>query len=293
MGDFANIILWGILASATGDFFRGTQWRTSDWRLRPVVTVVLTLCTLFTATCIYDVWDYGARDPTTNPYDKTLPQSLFQPLVHAIIGVIVQCVMSYRASKTLGTGWRRWLFLGTLGVLITVELLAGIFTTAYLTKFRGLGTGTRLLGMSWPEGVAIWMMLQLGIDLIITTSYLLILKGIVGWGSSGAESFLGIVVRLTLQSALLPTLFNIAAAIALFLTPPGDSPNENVSWAFLLPQPALYGLTILATLSIAQKTLQHAKDHDAYLQNISNPYDVPLPRRRRFEGQLAPELAAD
>lgn len=59
MGDAAQVLLWGFLASHASHFIGGPSWPRFSAPIRFIVVAVLGLNTLHTATCISDLWAYG------------------------------------------------------------------------------------------------------------------------------------------------------------------------------------------------------------------------------------------
>jgi hypothetical protein len=51
-------------------------------------------------------------------------------------------------------------------------------------------------------------------------------------------------------------------------------PPESIVFAFITPQSALYGISLLTTLSISEKSRRH---ENAYLVTVSDPDDLTLP----------------
>lgn len=54
--------------------------------------------------------------------------------------------------------------------------------------------------------------------------------------------------------------------------------NRDIYFAFMLPQPSVYALSLFATLAIAEKSRRHSREVNAYLVDIDNPNDLPLPK---------------
>ncbi|KAL8276084.1 hypothetical protein RQP46_011516 [Phenoliferia psychrophenolica] len=57
--------------------------------------------------------------------------------------------------------------------------------------------------------------------------------------------------------------------------------NAKIQWAqshaFFLPQPAVYGISLLQTLSISDLSRRHSRDENPYLKDVSDPNEVVLP----------------
>lgn len=117
------------------------------------------------------------------------------------------------------------------------------------------------------------------------------------WGQVRSEGYLKLVVRMTLQSSGLTAMFAVATFSTLlalplivlktqYAAPTHLRPNatrelltrssrSSVSHAFFLPQASVYALSLLWTLSIAEKSRRQSRDANQFLGQFSSPQALP------------------
>ncbi|KAM0752064.1 hypothetical protein T439DRAFT_379189 [Meredithblackwellia eburnea MCA 4105] len=272
MGDIAQVALWGVLLSTAGHFIASPAWSKYSCSLRGVVYLVLLLATFSTAMAITDLWYYSTL--VSDSLDVILKGTLFgalEPLGVGMIAVVVQAVLVLRASKVIAEDVWRWIYITFLGCLILVEFLAGVLTEYYQLKFHFNPDDVPNFPLNYNQAIEMWMLLQGIIDVIISASRL-------GWKSKASESFLRLIVRMTLQSALLTSCFAWTTAIMVLIWPNFNPMTEDIYLAFMLPQPAIYALSLFTTLSISDRSHRQSREGNAYLVSIRDPNDVPLPK---------------
>ncbi|KAL8292456.1 hypothetical protein RQP46_001068 [Phenoliferia psychrophenolica] len=243
MGDSCLLILWGVLAAHATRFVAGPQWPRFSLTLRAGVLFVLLLTTLSTMAALYDIWHYATL--VNASMDDLLMGTTLESLEPLLVGLCAVCVQTIMALRVVQEGKWRWAYICSLGCLILFELLACVLTEYYQIKFHLAPASVPEFPISYAQAIEIWMLLEAAIDIVISVS------------------------------ALITTLL----AIVTVLVYPGYDPlTEDIYFAFLLPQPALYALSLFATLSIAEKSRRHSRLANAYLVDIENPFDLPLPK---------------
>ncbi|KAM0752289.1 hypothetical protein T439DRAFT_324361 [Meredithblackwellia eburnea MCA 4105] len=282
-GDMAQLALWGVLVTLAGHFIASPQWSRFSPTLRGIVIAVLILTTMSSCISLNDLFYYGTlvENDWTTVLKGTVPEAI-EPLMVGIIAAVVQVLLMLRASNVIERAAFKWAYIAFVGVTISMELVMCSITTYYcLIFYQNPDTYTeRNISIGWSQAITAWMLLEAFIDIWISGSYILILRTRLGWGSNRSESYLRLIVKLTLQSALLTSVFAVVTAILEIRYPGPDLETEDIYAAFLCPQPAIYAISLFTTLAIPEKS-RRSDEVNVYLRPVKNSEDLPLPK---FEG---------
>ena len=128
-------------------------------------------------------------------------------------------------------------------------------TRSYEIRYAYIQDDDYYIGISWTNAVLVWLWVSAGIDVLISASYIFNLTRRLGGVTStvGATQVLHLIVRLVVQSAAFTAVLAIAAASVTAAYPGFSLMTEDLFYAFWIPLPLLYALSLFTTLSIREK----------------------------------------
>ncbi|KAL8276434.1 hypothetical protein RQP46_011136 [Phenoliferia psychrophenolica] len=182
------------------------------------------------------------RRPTSltmaNPvaiYDTFSYTGAPQDIATAVIG---PCFAFFFRRRRL-----RFAFIGVVGISIFatwlaslgVSIIYGLFATSSL----GIETSTNVFATS-NLMTSIWAFLTAATDCIITLSLCFVVKKEIRSFNAQTDYILSRVIKLTMKTGLVTSLFAVIIAFAGLPYPNGTIKDANLAMAFIFPLPSLY-----------------------------------------------------
>lgn len=171
------------------------------------------------------------------------------PLMIGQISALVQAYLVTRASRLFGRRrvWRA-VFLGVCGVCIAVGWLASLGASIAFFGFI-YGFADKMLPLTFNIFLGIFLCLAAAIDVTVTvTLWLTMRKHVLGFNPA-TDHALRRIMRLAARTAAYTSIFGVAGAmLAVCVKQEQMSDIVDAPFAFDLPLPALYALSLLTTL---------------------------------------------
>ncbi|ORY55949.1 hypothetical protein BCR35DRAFT_355671 [Leucosporidium creatinivorum] len=256
LGAMVQIALFGFTISHLINLRSTQTWIRSSGGTRAICWAVMLLNTAFTGMIAHDIWHYGTL-PQRGIYDiiaGTLVQAV-EPILLGVVALIVQLTLGWRSSRIIQRPRLRWGYFVFVGTLSVISFLACIGVTIESVWFHR-GRYDSFAGLSFTSYLGLWMWGECLTDLVITVTYLILLRRRL-WGQNEiVDSTVQLIFRLMVRSAAYTTLFAMLAAVMAQAFP--ELPYYDLLYTFCNPLPSLYTLSLFTTLSIGetvQKTL--------------------------------------
>ncbi|KAM0752030.1 hypothetical protein T439DRAFT_324124 [Meredithblackwellia eburnea MCA 4105] len=270
-----NIFLVGAFCNAFGSWWSDRRRRLrnskrSEGNLVPLVLwTVLILQLVHLGFNIEELFRYVSNQ-------RRDPRSLvgggfafsFQPLFAGLIATVVQCYLTFRASRLFTSKHVKRIYLGVMGLLILTGEVASVVVTCFMFLTHA-HKKTPLF--CYPVAVAIWLWSVAAVDILITVALYFNLRNRLVGDNNSTDSIINGLINVTLRTAaytsavaLLGAVFSVSITTDKLLT--------NVPAAFYLPLPSLYAFSLFTTLSSSRHLLASPKSLASAQQHTTGHY---------------------
>ncbi|KAK4049647.1 hypothetical protein OIO90_005406 [Microbotryomycetes sp. JL221] len=308
IGDAVHLVLFGLLLSTFVDFSRTAAWRASSKQLKWAIAIVLCLVTTIVGLQSYDIWYFGTlqQRELSTLLRGTWPESL-EPVLAGLVGAIVESILVARASRFIQLKRIRWPLLAVSAALIITGFLGSLGVTVWLCLFyKDPLWDPQIPGLpTFNNCMAVFLVCSATVDLTISVicksrmqrDILSLRKKIVGFSKS-TDSALKLVMRISLRSALYTAIIAIAGAACSLSFDSYTIKTIDVAWAFFLPLPSLYAMSLFTTLDVKNRLSDHFKGGQIDVRSLpvlttnrpSQP--VTLTKRSSMSGSELPHLTS-
>ncbi|GAA5826987.1 hypothetical protein JCM11251_002196 [Rhodosporidiobolus azoricus] len=255
-GSQVALVLYGLYLSLHVRYVSTEAYRRLLVRVKSTLWVVFALLTAYTVLLFVDstYWTTTTHRTTTEIHDGWTVDVIL-PLLAACVQLPVQAILTLRAAVLIHRRWVRNLFLGALALCIVVSFVGGVLScVSGLLYDRGDVAGLSPLDFNYS--IVIWLAASAVVDIAISTTLARTLRQRIGAFDEQKDSLLRKVVIVGYQTMAYTTILAVAGAVTAAATQTADPTFSYVDWAFWLPLPACYGLSLYTTLSI-RRTPEH------------------------------------
>ncbi|KAM0755515.1 hypothetical protein T439DRAFT_351298 [Meredithblackwellia eburnea MCA 4105] len=278
LGDCFQLILFGVSLALYSSYI--TSSRPSQFA-RLITTTVILLSCLITGLYINDIWFFSTLQQRTEDdlLTGTFVETL-EPLFVGVVGALVQGVLIRRTAFMFSRNSRKYAFIICLALMVAISFVASLGTTIWGVAFFKDPFLDSATTPTFNQCVAIWLGASALVDTAITTTLLFHLwasmKGFTGFSAS-ADSALTMVTRFVLQSAAYTTAMAIPGALLSIIFNGDSLLTTDIAYAFFLPLPGLYTLSLFTTLTLPSRVEAHFKASGSRSGSHSDTYP-PAPR---------------
>ncbi|ORY86720.1 hypothetical protein BCR35DRAFT_313276 [Leucosporidium creatinivorum] len=188
--------------------------------------------------------------------------------------------------------WHRWLLLCSAGLLISTSFLGSLGTTIWGILYYQNPWLESNFRPTFNNCVVIWLLCSACTDTIITITYIVQLRSRLAGFNPSTDSALKIIINTTIQSAAYTTVIAVPGAILSLVYNGSDLMTCDIAYAFFLPLPACYALSLFTTLSVPDKLQSHRSSGviGSYPQTTHVPTRISLHGGGGAESTLGAEL---
>ncbi|KAK4050397.1 hypothetical protein OIV83_003467 [Microbotryomycetes sp. JL201] len=260
LGDACNLVLFGLLLSSFTNFVKSSAWRASSRKLRCTIVAVILVVGAIVGLQTYDLWYFGtlqSRELSTL-LRGTWPEA-FEPVLAGLVGAIVESILVTRASRFIQLKRIRVPLLVIAALTILTGFLGSVGVTVWLCLFyRDPLWEPKISGLpTFNNCMATFLVCSASVDLAISVTYIVSLRKRIAGFNKSTDSALVLIMRLTLRSALYTAVVAIAGAACSLAFDSYTIKTIDVAWAFLLPLPSLYALSMFTTLDVRNRLSDH------------------------------------
>ncbi|KAI5479916.1 hypothetical protein MNV49_002207 [Pseudohyphozyma bogoriensis] len=252
LGCCLHLIIFGVLLTHYTSYLQ-SSWSTTSRLLKTIVTLVMLLTALSAGLQIADIVHFGTLQQRS---DFALMKGTFSETTETIwvgmVGFLVQGVLVVRAARVIARDLYRLIFVVIVGSLSLLGFLGSIGMTVWSVLYFKSPLMQPTTTPNLNQCAGIWLGSSAGADLIISATFIVLLRNRL-LGSGEHSDFIVLkVCRLALRSALFTTCFAVPGAILCLCFSPNVIKTLDVYFPFFLPLPSLYALSLFTTLNIRQ-----------------------------------------
>ncbi|CAE6346172.1 unnamed protein product [Rhizoctonia solani] len=281
IGTFLNVWLYGILVTQVTLYY-SVYKRDATWIKLLVAWIMLldTLNSIFDMGFVYRYsitlfGDFPAQLHSHWFFHMVQPAIYTAPLMTVTIAATTQGFFAWRINRLTGSKWVSW----AIALVLLVQFAAGAATTVgawQVVDFTRFG--------ELKAQISLWLVSSALADVIITvvlTWYLHTHRT----GFSKTEDLIARLIRLTVQTGLITTLWALVDLIMYLAVP------NPLHLLFNLPLPKLYSNSLLSTLNArggwGDDSMQGSKNTTG---GISIPMSIKMPRSHEHQAEVPREL---
>ncbi|GAA5909953.1 hypothetical protein JCM6882_008411 [Rhodosporidiobolus microsporus] len=255
-GSQVALVLYGLYLALHARYYSTDAYRRLVSRVKVTLWVVFALLTAYTALLFIDstYWTTTTKRAPSEIRDGWTVDAVL-PLLAGCVQVPVQAVLALRAAVLITRRWVRNSFLGVLGLLILLSFTGAVLSCVSALLYNR-GAISPLSPLDFNYSIALWLAASAVADIAISTTLASTLRQRIGAFDEQKDSLVRKVVIAGYQTMAYTTVLAVAGAVAACAVPGADSTFSFVDWAFWLPLPACYGLSLYTTLSI-RRTPEH------------------------------------
>ncbi|KAM0793761.1 hypothetical protein ACM66B_001179 [Microbotryomycetes sp. NB124-2] len=260
LGDACHLVLFGLLLASFGNFLKTPAWRASSRQLKCAIVGVIGLVAAIVGLQVYDIWYFGtlqSRELSTL-LRGTWPEGL-EPMLAGLVGAIVEGILVTRASRFIQLKRIRIPLLVVAGLVISTGFLGSVGVTVWLGLFyKDPLWEPKIAGLpTFNNCMATFLVCSASVDLAISITYIVSLRKRIAGFNKSTDSALVLIMRITLRSALYTAIVAIAGAACSLAFDSYTIKTIDVAWAFFLPLPSLYALSLFTTLDVRNRLSDH------------------------------------
>ncbi|GAA6038988.1 hypothetical protein JCM8097_000142 [Rhodosporidiobolus ruineniae] len=256
-GSQVALVLYGLYLALHVRYTTSELYSRLARRVKATLWTVFLLLTVYTALLFVDS-TYWTTTLSRSPDDIRSGSVLdaLLPLIAGLVQLPVQAILALRAAVFIPGRGLRYGFLGTLAALTLLALAGAILSTVSAIEYHRGDIGA-LAPLDFNYSIAIWLWTSFVVDIGISATLALTLQKRIGGFSQRNDSVFRKIAVVGYQTAAYTTVLALAGAATASAIHDADPKYTLVDWAFWLPLPACYGLSLYTTLSARQSTVSH------------------------------------
>ncbi|GAA5828790.1 hypothetical protein JCM3766R1_003821 [Sporobolomyces carnicolor] len=191
------------------------------------------------------------------------------PTSAGVVGVVCQVFLSFRASVLIRDHRIRYFFLGTLISLALLSFAASISVTALAFILYNNGTST----FSYNNAVSMWLITSAVVDVLISIGLTVTLRQRVGLVKE-VDSLLRRLMFVALRTASYTAIPAVAGAVVSIVYRDLTSPYSLLHFAFWMPLPCAYGISIYTTIATRKMIDSHLAASHAFHVELDQVFSL-------------------
>ncbi|KAM0787673.1 hypothetical protein ACM66B_003736 [Microbotryomycetes sp. NB124-2] len=309
LGCCVHLVLFGVLLSVAASLTRSQAW-TGDfvgtWPqsnspertkfqldrhrcIKALVLLVLVLAATSAGLQVSDIWHFAMlQDRSLNSLMSGTVCQMIEPSLVGLSGAIVQSILLSRCIQIIQKSWLKRVVLIACVIMIITGFTAAVGATVWPALLQhGDPMSYKDVKPSFYNVCACWLTITAAVDVTISVIYIagLRCRFRLAVMNQRAESAVKIVIQTCLQSAAFTAIVATGGAIVFLVNNASTEsplPLVDAGWAFFLPLPSLYALSLFTTLDVRNRLVRHLDKPG----QPAKPWTEPSRRRDR-----APTLA--
>ncbi|GAA6062405.1 hypothetical protein JCM10212_006191 [Sporobolomyces blumeae] len=250
-----SFVLWGIFLILHLQYTLSPTYSRHSFAVRVTSWVVFVLVGIFNVLAFVNNFHWMVViNRSTYTIFIGWPLDFVFPSVTGATGFIVQAFLALRASVLIRNRKIRIAFLGALGLTILTSLVFSLLTTASGFMYF-YGTPNKIV-LDYNKSAALWLWTSASADVAISVSLYFTLKQRLGH-SAKTDSILRKLILTALQTASYTSVLAVTGAIVSLIFKVDQSSNALLHFAFWMPLPGCYALSLHTTLATRRTIDQH------------------------------------
>ncbi|GAA5890453.1 hypothetical protein JCM8208_004878 [Rhodotorula glutinis] len=247
-------ILYGLYVAQHARYATGPSYRRLSMPVRATLWLVMGLTSVYGAILFADTV-YWTVTVKRSPDEILVGVKLdaVVPLFDAFVAVPVQILLAIRATILIQRPAVRRSFLLVTILAILVSLTGAILSCA--TTLMYINDTIDDVSLSYNAPTAVWLWAAAIADVLISTCLWWTLRQRLQGYDERTDSLLRTLMHTTLKTAAYTAVLAVAGAAVASATNDGGV-YSLVTWAFFLPLPACYALSLYTTMS-SRKEIEH------------------------------------
>ncbi|KAM0787674.1 hypothetical protein ACM66B_003737 [Microbotryomycetes sp. NB124-2] len=269
-----------------------------EWT-KAIVCFVMLLATASVGMQTYDIFYFGVlQSRSVFSLVRGTVTELVEPVVAGVTGAIVESVLLARCVDIVKRRWLRRVVVCGCAVVIFTGLMASIGATVWLSRLYLSPLTFITIAPSFNNVCAIWMVTTASVDVCISVIYIIGLRARLAWlNNETKDSAIRMITRICVQSASYTAIVASAGAIIFLLNNTPSFALVDAGWAFFLPLPSLYALSLFTTLDMRnqvssylarQRQEQQKRDLASSIRMSSNIRQSQVSQERSVIGLRRP-----
>ncbi|BGP36589.1 hypothetical protein JCM10450v2_000479 [Rhodotorula kratochvilovae] len=247
-GSQVALILYGLYLAAHTRYTSSDLYARLAGRVKVVLWAVFALLTAYSALVFADVvyWSTTTQRTPSNilhgwPVDSVLP------VLAGCVALPVQAVLSLRAAATVSSRTTRYVFIVTM-LLLSLVSFAGAVGTCVTGFLFVNNKDASLTPREYEIAASAWLWTSAVVNIVITASLAWTINHRLA-PQTEKESRMKLWSASAIQTAAYTAVLSFAAALTASAALGESSIYALLDWAFWLPLPACYGLSLYTTLA--------------------------------------------
>ncbi|ORY89104.1 hypothetical protein BCR35DRAFT_300911 [Leucosporidium creatinivorum] len=294
MGWCAALLLTGATWSSAISYYRSNSFGRESKRAKWVIGAVVVFTTASGAISIAETWRWGTlQRRSADDLESTTPLDAIQPIPAVIVGLLVQFVFASRAVPMITNRTVKRLWIAVMGV----TMLGGV-VGAVLTIVMGFAYANNVaesyLPLNFSIALMVWMHSSTVSDLMITVTLCITLRKRIAGFNRNTDVLLSRLMQLSVESAAYTTCLSLSAAIYSIFTLKTSYFSESAPYAFWIPLPGAYAVSLFATLATRSRLLTslHAAPTLNFPSGRLSQIDAPPQASKNPSAQHVDHLSA-
>ncbi|GAA6004452.1 hypothetical protein JCM10207_000732 [Rhodosporidiobolus poonsookiae] len=252
-GSLAALAFYGLYLALHSRYASSELYGRLAARVKVALWVVFAALTVYTGLVVANEvhWMTTSKRSTKDVLDGWSVGAIL-PVLAAAVQLPVQAILTLRAGALLSPRWARNAFLAGLAILILLSFVAAILSCV-LSLLYGRGKIEVLVSLDSTMALAIWLWASTIANIAISCTLGITLRQRVDLERK-TTSFIRRAALAGSHTAAYAAVLSFAAAVAISAVRDAGSSLSQVDWAFWLPLPACYGLSLFTTLSDRRPT---------------------------------------
>lgn len=262
IGWVIQILIAGICISIFYSYVRDGHFARESTSVKRLITTVFGLNCLIAFCSGESIFVWGTSQARSEvSLHRFKPLGCLQPALSGAVGFGTQGWFARRSALLFENRSCKLFFLATVGVIMLTSF-AGAIGASYFDFVSISPTNSKSICTVWKITNALFLWGSAFVDSINTSVLCFLLATKVAHFNQRTDSLLKKIMVLSIETALYTTVAAIVAAVVvLTYINPTSSTTVAVSWAFWVPLPSLYTLSLLTTLVSRERHNEDSRKH--------------------------------